>query len=394
MYTQSQKLFWPSTSLLPASLAPSTDGATDPLNSSLVPSRTWPGRSLNITRVVLAVLMATLGCTSSNAQTPPGIGVMYLTKSDAVGNPPYDLASDPCWTSTVSQGVALRTQWSKIQPTEATFDWSFLDQGVALAAQYGKKVSILITAGVTTPDWVFTAGAQKFLVTTQAGPVLAMPLPWDPVFQAKWGNVIRAFAARYEGNPQLVYVVMGGPGRRAESYFCFSPDDLVTFDSVGGLTSWKSGAEWIIDEYARNFTKTPFLLDLGAPVPTDDGQTALSDVCDYAVAKYPGRFGVKSDGLASGYGPNLFGATEVQLLSPTAMVGYQMALPSKGKTDADGNLLLAQALDIGIGFGAHFIEVYSGDCVDPIEADSLTAAGTALLGSAAPKAPIGLGIVP
>lgn len=330
---------------------------------------------------------------SAQAGASASIGIMYLTKSDALGNPPYDLSTDPSWTNPVVEGVALRTQWSKIQPTEASFDWSFLDQGMALAAQYNKKVSILITAGVTTPDWVYTDGAQKFMVTTQAGPVMPMPLPWDPVFQQKWGAVIQAFAARYGNNPQLVYVVMGGPGRRAESFFCFTAADLATFDSLGGLASWQSGVEWIVDQYAKYFTKTPFILDLGAPVPTTDGQTTLNNVCDYADAKYYGRFGVKSDGLAVGYGPNTLGAQEIQALSPHATVGFQMSLPSKGKKDSSGNLILTDALNIGIGFGAHFIEVYAGDCNDPTQMTAIAAAGGQLLGIPQPQSPTDLRIV-
>jgi hypothetical protein len=318
---------------------------------------------------------------------------MYLTKSNALGDPPYDLAGEPCWTNPSVQGVALRTQWSKIQPTEDAFDWSYLDQGVALAAQYNKKISILITAGVTSPDWIYDEGAQKFMVTTVAGPIMPMPLPWDPVFQAKWGNVIRAFAARYNGNPQLAYIVMGGSGRRAESYFVFTPEDQETFDSIGGLPAWQAGVQWIIDEYSRNFTKTPFILDLGAPVPTDEGKDTLASVCDYADAAYPGRFGVRSDGLSKDYGPNSFGAQEIQKLSPTSMVGFQMSLPSKGAQDAAGNLVLTDALNIGIGFGAHFIEVYAADCNDPSEIPLVAAAAQQLLGLPALQSPTDLRIV-
>ncbi len=38
-----------------------------------------------------------------------------------------------------------------------------------LAAAHGKKVSILVTAGVTTPQWVYDAGAPVFMVTEQYG---------------------------------------------------------------------------------------------------------------------------------------------------------------------------------------------------------------------------------
>jgi hypothetical protein len=36
---------------------------------------------------------------------------------------------------------------------EGTIDWSFFDQGVALAAKYNKKLGLLIRGGVTTPQW-------------------------------------------------------------------------------------------------------------------------------------------------------------------------------------------------------------------------------------------------
>ncbi len=40
----------------------------------------------------------------------------------------------------------------------------------ALAAKYNKKLGLLITAGVTTPQWVYAAGAHEFIVTTERGP--------------------------------------------------------------------------------------------------------------------------------------------------------------------------------------------------------------------------------
>ena len=215
-----------------------------------------------------------------------------------------------------------------------TFTGTYLDQGVALAAAHGKKVSIRVTAGVTTPQWVYDAGAPVFMVTEQYGyssitdgvttagsttvrsagdtaawdstdsiglqisggsipagativavnsssnvtisapatqsatgvaittaQIEPMPLPWDPVFQQKWGAFIQALAARYGNAPNLAYVVMGGPGRRAESYFCFTPYDMDYFiNTLGGLPNWELGVKWIIDQYGTYFPNTPFIL--------------------------------------------------------------------------------------------------------------------------------------
>src|SRR5882757_6106876 len=289
----------------------------------------------------------------ADAQAPPGIGIMYLTNSDGVGDPIHDWSTDPALTNPFAQGIALRTQWGRLEPHEHAnaddFYWDFLDQGVALAAAHGKKVSILVTAGVTTPQWVYDAGSPVFMVTEQYGyssitdgittagsttlrsagntaawdssysiglqisgsgipagativavnssssvrisapatrsathiaivtaQISPMPLPWDPVFQAKWGAFIQAFAARYGNAANLAYVVMGGPGRRAESYFCFTADDVDYFiNTLGGLPNWELGVKWIIDQYATYFPNTPFMLAMADPIPTTDGDNSL-----------------------------------------------------------------------------------------------------------------------
>ncbi len=325
-----------------------------------------------------AIALFAVSATEAQTQKASASGIIYLLKADRPDSPSRDLAKEPCWTNPYVQGVLLRTFWNKIQPREGAIDWSFFDQGVALAAQYDKKVGLLITAGVTTPQWVYAAGAHEFTVTTPKGPVLSMPLPWDPVFQAKWGEVIHAFGARYDSNPQVAYVVMGGSGRRAESFFVSTPEDVAAFDRVGGLASWKTSVKWIVDEYAKHFSATPFLLDLGAPVPSAQGRAALEDVCNFAVAAYPHRFGVRSDGLAANYSPTSFGAREIAALTGSTTVGFQMLVPSKGKSNPQGGLLLADALNRGIGLGAHFIEVYAVDCNEPRNAQVLTQAADKL----------------
>ncbi len=393
----------------------------------------------------------------ADAQGPPGIGIMYLENSDAVGDPIHDWSADPALTNPFAQGIALRTQWGRVEPHEHAnandFYWDFLDQGMALAAAHGKKVSILVTAGVTTPQWVYDAGAPLFMVTEQSGyssitdgvttagstrvrsagntagwnssdsvglqisgrgipagatiitvnsssnvtisapatqsatglviitaQIKPMPLPWDRVFQAKWGAFVQALAARYGNATNLAYVVMGGPGRRAESFFCFTDYDMDYFiNTLGGLPNWEQGVKWIINQYGTYFPNTPFILDMGSPIPTPPGDDSLKAMCDYGVAQYPGNhFGVKSDGLQYPSGPpnGSIGATEVSLLCPTSTVGYQFFVTQHEDIDpVTGRFTLDLGLERGFNFGAHFIEVYGGDCDDPVLAPVLTAWG-------------------
>ena len=119
----------------------------------------------SLSAIVAAILLSG-SSRHSDPQAPPGIGIMYLENSDAVGDPIHNWATDPALTNQFVQGIALRTQWGRVEPHEHAnaddFYWDFLDQGVALAAAHGKKVSILVTAGVTTPQWVYDAGAPLF----------------------------------------------------------------------------------------------------------------------------------------------------------------------------------------------------------------------------------------
>src|SRR5439155_2213885 len=260
----------------------------------------------SLSAIVSAILFYGSNHADAQAQAPPMIGIMYLEDADALGDPIHNWSRDLALTNPYVQGIALRTHWNRVEPHEHAdandFYWDYLDQGVALAAAHGKKVSISVQAGVETPQWVYDAGAPVFMVTEQygysaitdgvtsagsttvisAGDTAAwetypsvglqisggsipagativtvnsssnvtisapatesatgvaittaqidpMPLPWDPIFQQKWGAFVQALAARYGNAANLSYVTMGGPGRRREAYFCFTPYDMDYF---------------------------------------------------------------------------------------------------------------------------------------------------------------------
>src|SRR5438094_864711 len=267
----------------------------------------------SLSAIVAAVLLYASNHANAQAPTPTprprptppprpfsGIGIMYLENADSLGDPIHNWSTDPALTNPYVQGIALRTHWDRVEPHEHAdandFYWDYLDQGVALAAAHGKKVSISVQAGVTTPQWVYDAGAPAFYVTTEYGysaitdgvttagsttvrsagdtagrdfpdgiglPISGgsipagativtvnsssnvtisapatqsatgvaitttmiepMPLPWDPIFQQKWGAFVQALAARYGNAPNLAYVTMGGSGHRREAYFYLTP---------------------------------------------------------------------------------------------------------------------------------------------------------------------------
>lgn len=310
-----------------------------------------------------------------------GIGIMFLTPSLGLGDPPRDLSTLPCWTDPSVMGVAIRTQWARVEPEEGIYDWSYIDQAVSLGAAHGKKISILVTAGVTAPAWFFALpNAIQFNVTAESGHVLPMCVPFDHMFQTKWKAFLTQMAVKYAHNTNIAYIVMGGFGRRAESYFVTTQEDQTAMDALAvsmgfmdGNAAFLSGAKSVTQRYLRKFPGTHCICTLGAPYPTTQGIDTLKQLCDYGDVAFFGRFGVAADSLAPGQPTlNELAVTEIQALSGHTLVGYQATLPFNDTTK------LQNALTRGIGFGAHYIEIYPSDFT-PANASVFQAANASML---------------
>jgi hypothetical protein len=335
-------------------------------------------------RASLGFAILIIGVLSAHGQTAKkasAVGIMCLLRGDSFERPFQDLAHDPCWSNPNVQGVSLRSNWSKIEPVEGQFDWAFFDEGVRLAARAHKKIAMCVVAGVTTPSWVYNSGAYRFnihkLRRQGYAEAMSQPVPWDQTFLSKWGNFIRAFASRYDNVEDLAYVVMGGSGRRAETFFVDSPEDIARVESNGDLSRWVQGSEKIADLYSVAFLKTPFIMALGPPVPDDAGKRALKQLVDYAAGNHPGHFGMMSAGLRPRYDMSSIGAQLIHAWSGRTPVGFQMLLPSKaGRLMSEGTL--EDALNRGIAIGGHFFEVYSVDCQDPNQGPVLQRAAAKL----------------
>lgn len=306
------------------------------------------------------------------------VGIAFLMKSDRVDKPitPSTWATLSAWTNPQVKAVVIRTNWDRVEPSMGQYYWDFIDAGLAQAEAHGKKAVLLVVAGVSTPPWFVAAKPNAcFDVTLEDGSKDMMGLPWAPAFQGKWGVLIQALAARYDG--RVAHVDMGGFGRKAESNFVSTAADESAIDGVArsqgfasGLDAWLSGAKWVTDAYARAFTRSAFIADLGAPWPTDAGRDKLAELVNYGV-KYGNRFGAASHGLTE-HAPSdqSIGFN----LPPTIQCGFQFGLPQKD--DISG---FQQALNRATNVGAGWIEVYPSDCDDPRKTEALAAANAAMV---------------
>src|SRR5260370_611157 len=157
----------------------------------------FPGRAF-----VRLLIVAVLSGEIANAQdlNPGPHGIIALLPS--FNNARRVNLARPVWSNPLVRGVRLRTVWRKVQPEENSFDWSYLDEAVALAARHDKFIGLSVAAGIFTPAWVYRSGAQRFDFTL-TGPwrptrLMTMPEPWAGQSCDKFTPTVRASRRCYD----------------------------------------------------------------------------------------------------------------------------------------------------------------------------------------------------
>lgn len=315
------------------------------------------------------------------ASTPgkkPAAGILYLTdyrqNGGSSGPSPFDNAA--------VDGVILRTSWALTETANNVYDWAQIDQNMQDANRTGKIFALGVVSGFRSPGWFLKSGAKTITVSFDRNYAeqrqITMPVPWDRDFQTEWGEFLETVAQRYDGEPNLGYVLISGLGQAFEPFMAKSPDDLRKFNEMGGLPRWIEGSKAVIDLYAVHFERTPFILTMHYPVPSPEGSQAIKEVVNYGLRKYPGRFGVKYDGLdAQARTQNVFHRV-ISESSTKTPVGYQMIWSSTGFNAGMLKGGLDEVLNAGIAMKAHFIEVYAVDCDASKYAALLKTTSTAL----------------
>jgi uncharacterized repeat protein (TIGR01451 family) len=324
---------------------------------------------------VLAVLMLAWADPVA-AQKPDPAGIVRLVSDNY--SRPERLAA---WRNPNLDGMRVRADWNAVQPTSSTFDWSHIDELLTLGAQHGKLIGVSVAAGIFTPQWVYDSGAIEYAI--QDGTGNSMPIPWDDAFLTKWLAFVDALGARYDGNPALGYVVMSGMGQIVETYMAQTAQDTINLTNLGGASAWRGAAKQIIAAYANAFPTTPFFITAAKPFHNAHGLSALQNVVDWGVARYPGRFGIMNASLNAQSNTLYYSNLAVYTYRITQPVGFQM-LCAAARDPVRLRGTLDQALMRGVQLGAKFVEVYPVDADDPEQQTVLAVEGAALKLNASP----------
>jgi len=123
--------------------------------------------------------------------------------------------------------VYLRLPWSWLEPEEGRFNWNAIDTPAQQWLARGAQIAFRITVSETmregaTPEWVAKAGARtirwNWPMGRAADGAFWECVPDDPVFLEKYGNFLKAFAARYDGRPEVAFVDIGSVGIWGEGH--------------------------------------------------------------------------------------------------------------------------------------------------------------------------------
>jgi hypothetical protein len=147
-------------------------------------------------RLISALASAFAVAASTAAAEPPAppLGI-YL---DTIELPPVlnEAALDQAMGVKGVDGLVIVISWSSLEPGDGAYDWSALDQEVALAIRHCLSIELSIRAD-DPPGWLAGAGAvvTPFGYSGNSGCTSVMiASPWDPVFLGRWRAMLQQVA--------------------------------------------------------------------------------------------------------------------------------------------------------------------------------------------------------
>ncbi len=143
------------------------------------------------------------------------------------------LAANPCIA-----GTQLSYSWKMLAAKEGEYRWDLIETHLEPWAQAGKKCWIEVSTaskrdrqagGVRgAPDWVYQRGVPKI----QADGTAKYPVYWHPKYLVLWGEFIRAFAKKFDGDPRVEFIATGG-------YSSGHEPNLSAWDNQTLMDQWK-----------------------------------------------------------------------------------------------------------------------------------------------------------
>ncbi|MDE6489810.1 MAG: DUF4832 domain-containing protein [Muribaculaceae bacterium] len=162
----------------------------------------------------------------------------------------------------------IRGAWSDFNPEEGKYVWNEGQLDTKPAKRFKMLVDGAKARGMKlafsficdsqdkhydfSPKYVKDAGAKGYVSTTGSVQVWS-PYPDDPVFQEKYANFIRDFAARWDNPDETMFVSGFGLGKWGESH--------TARYSTGNAEPREAVIDWVSDVYTSCVKRVPLLIN-------------------------------------------------------------------------------------------------------------------------------------
>jgi len=258
-------------------------------------------------------------------------------------------------------GICLRSKWNKICPSEGEMNIDYFNDGFNLAAKYNKKVTLWVTPGASTPEWIYSRGARSINVKYQDR-TLKIPVPWHKVYLKLWFDFVSDLADLIRNKPNLKNIVVTVAHFKSSEFHLpnklkrlnkYSPDTI--------LGIWKDA----IDHFAMQFPWQ--FLTTHSTLAIIKDRLLPDDIVLYGARVYSGRFGTQMNNLKEEMG--LSSLNRLKRLSQEMPVGFQAAGYFGGRK-IGGDLF--KALDIAFNVAnARYFELYGPNITRRLQSRAL-----------------------
>lgn len=252
-------------------------------------------------KAALCGLILTAGSASAASQLDPpirtGLWVMQKLPTDAAG---LQRMREELRGSSHLSGVCLNFGWKAIEPERGKINFSAIDQAIAAIHKAGLKYQLCIKPGANTPEFVYADGAKAF--PTQVtnphranfGATVSIPVPWDPIYERHFSEIIHQLGQHYASDPSCVSVVLTCANfLSAEMHLPKQRTDLSRWAALGNYEEKLLGVYTkFMDEWAQAFPRQDLSLHLSKVL--DLPSSFCERIIDYGLRKYPERFSIQN----------------------------------------------------------------------------------------------------
>ncbi len=317
----------------------------------------------------LLILIATITPATATPTIPPGVfslvGNGAPIASASLANPNVD-------------GIAIRQKWANVNPSPGVFNWAYLDTEIARARAAGKAVLLRIAdGGNSIPRWVLNGAATRYSYRDTDGSIITIPVFWDAYFLAKKQTLIAAVGARFSGNPAVRIASFGVANSRSADWFVpHNPTNISDWHRVG-YTSQKliNASNTTIGAEMAAFPNQVIVMAQNPNGNLDPSPDYLSAaVISNGRAQYGDRLVVDKYNLSAKtpVAPPPNGSFWSLWYQSRPAVGAQMlwncandsSYRMNGGVPADPSTVLLHAVRTGLGYGAHYQEIYQIDVLN------------------------------